>query len=181
MYILHTFLKVLTRRICLAIKSFFSWWSLFSPDVNVCFRSDIVMGNKMLVTLKDLMINGLCWTWSFSCFLQLLFIPFHLMVREQYLPSRAPEEVVTIACVRWVTWREFGWFTVTCLWFRICLNLTLLRGEIEGLCLIGSYASLSKCLQHILIECCKATILRNISDFNNLDGQSEKKENAKRR
>ena len=31
MYIIHTvytFLKVLTRRICLPIKSFFRWWSL---------------------------------------------------------------------------------------------------------------------------------------------------------
>ena len=41
-YILHTVLftfpKVLTRRICLTIKSLFSWWSFpFSRDLNVTF------------------------------------------------------------------------------------------------------------------------------------------------
>ena len=41
-YILHTalctFPRVLTRRICLTIKSLFSWWSFpFSRDLNVIF------------------------------------------------------------------------------------------------------------------------------------------------
>ena len=82
-HILHTiyysFLKVLTRRICLIIypfptqechmaqdaitclifihffwnfhNHFFSWWS-FSCDLHVWFREDITRRNQMLVTLK---------------------------------------------------------------------------------------------------------------------------------
>ena len=47
MHILHTvhhiLLKVLTRWICLTIKSFFSWWSypLYSCDLQVWFRGGI--------------------------------------------------------------------------------------------------------------------------------------------
>ena len=41
--VLKTFLKVLTRRICLTIKSFFSWWSFhYSCDLDVWFRGNIV-------------------------------------------------------------------------------------------------------------------------------------------
>ena len=45
--VLYTLPKVLTRRICLLIKSFFRWWSfpLFSLDLNVWLRG-IVVGRK---------------------------------------------------------------------------------------------------------------------------------------
>ena len=44
--VLYTFTKVLTGRICLIIKSFFSWWSfpVFS-DLIAWFRGDIVRRN----------------------------------------------------------------------------------------------------------------------------------------
>ena len=45
--VLYTFPKVLARRICLTIKSFFSWWSfpLFPWPFHVWFRRDIVRRN----------------------------------------------------------------------------------------------------------------------------------------
>ena len=44
--------KVLTRRIFVTIKSFFAGdHILYSPDLNVLFRGDIVMRNQMLITL----------------------------------------------------------------------------------------------------------------------------------
>ena len=51
--VLHNFLKVLTRRICLTINSFFSWWSFpLSLSLYVWFKDDMVRRNSMLVTLK---------------------------------------------------------------------------------------------------------------------------------
>ena len=51
--VLYTFPKKLTKRICLAVKSFFIGdHFLYSCDPNV-FRGDIVMRNQMLVTLRD--------------------------------------------------------------------------------------------------------------------------------
>ena len=42
-YFLYTFLKVLKKRICLTIKSFFGCWSFpYSPDLNVWVRGDLV-------------------------------------------------------------------------------------------------------------------------------------------
>ena len=63
MHILHTalqtFPKVLTRRICLLIKSFFRWWSfLYSHDLNVLFRGDIVGRKLMLVTRRVLRVKN---------------------------------------------------------------------------------------------------------------------------
>ena len=44
--VLCKFPKALTRRISLTIESFFSWWSfLYSRDLNVGFRGDIVRRN----------------------------------------------------------------------------------------------------------------------------------------
>ena len=41
-----TFPKVLTRRICLIIKSCFSWWSLpYSYDLDIWFKGDFVRRN----------------------------------------------------------------------------------------------------------------------------------------
>ena len=62
MHILHTVLytspKVLTRRICLRIKSFFFGdHSLYSHDLNVWFRADIVRRNRILVTLRGSKIH----------------------------------------------------------------------------------------------------------------------------
>ena len=66
MYILHTvlytLLKVLTRRICITINSFFSWWSfLYSRDL-IWLSSGIVK-----VTLRGQRSGGgpLQTTWSF--------------------------------------------------------------------------------------------------------------------
>ena len=48
-----TFPKVLTRRICLTIKSFFfNDHFLYSHDLNVWFRGDTVKRNTMLVILR---------------------------------------------------------------------------------------------------------------------------------
>ena len=48
--VLFTFLKVLTRRICVTIKSFFfNDHFLYSHDLNVRFSGDIVRRNEMLV------------------------------------------------------------------------------------------------------------------------------------
>ena len=62
MHILHTVLytspKVLTRRICLRIKSFFFGdHSLYSHNLNVWFRGDIVRRNRILVTLRGSKIH----------------------------------------------------------------------------------------------------------------------------
>ena len=56
--VLKTFLKVLTRRICLTIKSFFSWWSfpLFLWPLDVWFRDDIV--TKHLNASHSLVLKG---------------------------------------------------------------------------------------------------------------------------
>ena len=66
MYILHTvlytLLKVLTRRICLTINSFFSWWSfLYSRDLIW------LSGGIVKVTLRGQRLGGgpLQTTWSF--------------------------------------------------------------------------------------------------------------------
>ena len=47
--VLCTFTEVLTRRICLTIRSFFNWWSfpLFSHHLNVWFSVDIVRRNSL--------------------------------------------------------------------------------------------------------------------------------------
>ena len=51
--VLHNFLKVLRRRICLTINSFFNWWSFpLSLSLYVWFKDDTVRRNSMLVTLK---------------------------------------------------------------------------------------------------------------------------------
>ena len=57
--VLHTSLKVLTRRIYITIKSFFSWRSfpLFSLPY-VWFSGYIVRRNWMLVTLRGLKVKG---------------------------------------------------------------------------------------------------------------------------
>ena len=48
--VLHTFLEMLERRTCLAIKSFFSWWSFLYPcDLHVWLRMDIDMLKSLLV------------------------------------------------------------------------------------------------------------------------------------
>ena len=48
---LYTFFKVLIRRICLTIKSFLNDdHFLYSHDLNVRFRGDIVRRNLMLIT-----------------------------------------------------------------------------------------------------------------------------------
>ena len=53
--VLLAFAMITTRRICLTIKSFFSWWhSLYSHNFNVWFGDDIVGRNRMLVSgVKD--------------------------------------------------------------------------------------------------------------------------------
>ena len=52
--ILHTFAMVLTKRICLTIKNFCSWWSfLYSHDLNVCFKGDADRGKYLLITRRD--------------------------------------------------------------------------------------------------------------------------------
>ena len=49
--VLLAFPMVMTRRICLTIKSFFSWWySPYSINLNVWFGDDIVGRNMMLVS-----------------------------------------------------------------------------------------------------------------------------------
>ena len=62
MHILHTVLytspKMLTRRICLRIKSFlFGDHSLYTCNLNVWFRGDIVRRNRILVTLRGSKIH----------------------------------------------------------------------------------------------------------------------------
>ena len=65
--VLHTFLEMLERRTCLAIKSFFSWWSFLYPcDLHVWLRMDIDMLKSLLV------VKGLNWIFCkithFVCF-----------------------------------------------------------------------------------------------------------------
>ena len=86
MYILYTvlyiFRKVLTRSISLTIKSFFSCCSLlYSPDLNVRFRDDIVRQNANLgaiglvtqrcltyLVLNFVIAPGLHFSFDFSYF-----------------------------------------------------------------------------------------------------------------
>ena len=52
--VLYTFQKVLTRRICLMIKSILTLLSfLYSYDLTSSFRGDIVIRNYMLITLRS--------------------------------------------------------------------------------------------------------------------------------
>ena len=51
--VLYTFPKVLTRRICLTNKSLVGDHFLYSHDLNVWFRDDIVRRNLMVATLRD--------------------------------------------------------------------------------------------------------------------------------
>ena len=48
--VLYTFFKVRMRRICLTMKTFFSDHFLYSHDLNVRFRGDIVRRNSILIT-----------------------------------------------------------------------------------------------------------------------------------
>ena len=75
----YTFHKVLTRRICIKIKSFFSWRSfplLNSPDLHdAWFRGDIVMRNMMLVTLKGHKLLKMHINWLQHIYYLLLKVP----------------------------------------------------------------------------------------------------------
>ena len=55
--VLCSFCKVLTRRICVTIKSFFGW--MIISIIGVTFMCDIVRKNKMLVTLTGLKVKNL--------------------------------------------------------------------------------------------------------------------------
>ena len=55
--VLCSFCKVLTRRICVTIKSFFGW--MIISFISVTFMCDIVRRNKMLVTLTGLKVKNL--------------------------------------------------------------------------------------------------------------------------
>ena len=86
MHILHTVLytspKVLTRRICLRIKSFFfSDHSLYSHDLNVWFRGDIVRRNRILVTLGGSKIH-FCY-----CMASDIFVSGFLFWRKKWFIS----------------------------------------------------------------------------------------------
>ena len=86
----YTFHKVLTRRICIKIKSFFSWRSfplLNSPDLHdAWFRGDIVMRNMMLVTRKGHKLLKMHINWLQHMYYLLLKVPmtqifvFHFLV-----------------------------------------------------------------------------------------------------
>ena len=65
--VIYTFPKVLIRRICLTIKTFFSLWSFFhSPNLNVWLRRDTVRRKWMLVTLRVKMWNELTRIFIFT-------------------------------------------------------------------------------------------------------------------
>ena len=55
--VLCSFGKVLTRRICVTIRSFFGW--MIISFISVTFMCDIVRRNKMLVTLTGLKVKNL--------------------------------------------------------------------------------------------------------------------------
>ena len=50
--VLPTFPKVLIRRICLKAKNFFGDHDLYSRDLDVWFRGEVVRRNWMLITLR---------------------------------------------------------------------------------------------------------------------------------
>ena len=102
-------LRMLTRRICLRIKSFFFGdHSLYACNLNVWFRADIVRRNRILVTLggskihfcycmaSDVFVSGfLFWRKKmvhiilvFSDSTVCLFVFFYMNLSVQVLTSR---------------------------------------------------------------------------------------------
>ena len=57
----YTFTYVVTRRICFIIKSLLVWWSfLYSRDLNVWFKGNILGRIEMVVRVKGLCLRYEC-------------------------------------------------------------------------------------------------------------------------
>ena len=87
-------LRMLTRRICLRIKSFFFGdHSLYSCNLNVWFRGDIVRRNRILVTLRGSKIH-FCY-----CMASDVFVSGFLFWRKKWFISFWFLVIVLFVCL----------------------------------------------------------------------------------